>query len=530
MEDSQYELYSKEKEQINISLDMSKIDKVVSNTNKETMKDVYNMMAKIGEIPVVSIKNGNLIFEEKTSYHYLFNNDLVNKCKECMNNDNAFFCETCHENICQSCFQICAEKNHTLKNLKEEKNIYEKQKESIKTMLAEYSTKFNKKEKNSKEISKEKFDNIDIINKIIQKDYLNHFHFQNANKCDEYLKCMYEETGFKDCLQITYTTSNFKEERFKIFGQTFVENNKENIYLKINGDMFELVETVEKKEIINDHLEVIMIQKFENETRKYINNMSCMFCDCKATEIKFSKMKNGPLFDLSNVTDISKMFKNCPNLKEIDLKFLQNINEIKYMDHLFSGCKKLIKIIGINLINTESVKNMKKLFNACGKLEEIVGLKDMRTDNAEILDDIFNGCCKFKQLPDISGWKVDNVKSMKRLFKGCSKLKQLPDIGRWNVGNVKSMKGMFKGCSEIKELPDISGWNLENVISMKGMFKNCRALKSLPDLSKKKLKSLENIDKIFSGCTELLRYSNGKVEDFLLIENVEIISSIDALY
>ena len=112
---------------------------------------------------------------KKISFNYFLNINLVNKCKEYGKNGNAFFCKTCHKNICQNCFQICYEKNHTLKNLKEEKNIYEKQKESIKTMLAEYSTKFNKKEKNSKEISKEIFDNIDIINKIIQKDYLNHF-------------------------------------------------------------------------------------------------------------------------------------------------------------------------------------------------------------------------------------------------------------------------------------------------------------------------------------------------------------------
>ena len=66
-------------------------------------------------------------------------------------------------------------KNHTLKNLKEEKIIYEKQKELIMRILSEYSTKFHKKENNSKEKNREKFVNIDIIKKIIQKDYLNHF-------------------------------------------------------------------------------------------------------------------------------------------------------------------------------------------------------------------------------------------------------------------------------------------------------------------------------------------------------------------
>ena len=97
------------------------------------------------------------------------------------------------------------------------------------------------------------------------------------------------------------------------------------------------------------------------------------------------------------------MIKNCleviiiqkfidKNKKYINLKFLQNIYKSKNVKHLFSGCKQLKKIFNLNLINIESVKNMKKLFNACGKLEEIDGLNKMRKDNAEILDCIFNGC------------------------------------------------------------------------------------------------------------------------------------------
>ena len=75
---------------------------------------------------------------------------------------------------------------------------------------------------------------------------------------------------------------------------------------------------------------------------------------------------------------IIQKFKD-KNKKYINLKFLQNIYKIKNMKHLFSGCKKL----KINLINIESVKNMKKLFNVCGKLEELDGLNKMRTDNVE---------------------------------------------------------------------------------------------------------------------------------------------------
>ena len=62
------------------------------------------------------------------------------------------------------------------------------------------------------------------------------------------------------------------------------------------------------------------------------------------------------------------MIKNCLEViiiqkfrdkykKYINLKFLQNIYKIKNMEHLFSGCKKL----KINLINIESVKKNEKI-------------------------------------------------------------------------------------------------------------------------------------------------------------------------
>ena len=62
------------------------------------------------------------------------------------------------------------------------------------------------------------------------------------------------------------------------------------------------------------------------------------------------------------------MIKNCleviiiqkfrdKNKKYINLKFLQNIYKIKNMKHLFSGCKKL----KINLINIKLLKKYEKI-------------------------------------------------------------------------------------------------------------------------------------------------------------------------
>ena len=85
-----------------------------------------------------------------------------------------------------------------------------------------------------------------------------------------------------------------KEEYIKLFGSKFVENNKNNCYLIINGEKIELSENAQLsiKEI--ETLEVDLVEI------KPITNMSYMFSECKSLKSleDFSQLYTG------NVTDI----------------------------------------------------------------------------------------------------------------------------------------------------------------------------------------------------------------------------------
>lgn len=288
------------------------------------------------EIPVLKIKNEDFLVRgeriESLIHENFPDDDRFNRCKNCGEKKNKFFCKNCEKNICENCSKNCQENRHKLDKLEGLKKEVDIKKRQIKEFLS-------KLRKDSGENSQLPWD-IALITYIVEKDYNNYFHFQNINESHSYLYT-YEEVYNNAFLKIIYAVNeenNLKEKErdYKIFGQTFVEKNKDKIYLKINGEKSELIEKVKIKNN-NKPLEVILIKKQESD----INDISYMFCNCKSNVIKLIEIKNRTKVFLKNVTNISKMFKNCSNLENIDLFFFKAFEELRVIDSLFSGCEKL---------------------------------------------------------------------------------------------------------------------------------------------------------------------------------------------
>jgi len=326
---------------------------------------------------------------------------------------------------------------------------------------------------------------IKFIMIIMTKNYKNYFNYKNIKEGREYLENIYDNCH---CLKIRYC---FKEpegekgEKIKIFGSTFVKKNEDNLYLIINNKRSSLVShTI----IYDKYLEVILIQKSKN----FIKNISCMFNGCKSSLIEFSKDDNFELLNLSEVTDISYIFKDCTNLEKIVLSFLYSMNKIKNIDSLFYNCKNLVQISKIESLHTKYITNM---------------------------DSVFNNCLKLKSLKKFN-FQAKGVESFNNLFHNCSLLKTLPEISGWDMRNAKTLKGMFSGCRNLESLPDISNWKLENVVNLEEMFAGCR-IENPPDFTKCKwdLKNLKTFDKIFyNSFVAKINFENWK------IGNLEIVS------
>ena len=329
-------------------------------------------------------------------------------------------------------------------------------------------------------------------------------------------------------LKYTPNLKRIKDNKMKIFGKKFVENNKDKCLLIINGKEAELKEfyTLKKNDLKNNELEIKL------KITKTITDMSFMFhADSNEPSIYLSYILNITNLDTSLVTDISHLFSNCtllnfiPDISNWETINITNISNLFYhcislnslpnlskwkiekitnMSYMFYDCKLLKSLPDISGWKTENVKDMRGIFCNCSSLTSLPDISKWNTENVNNMSGMFQHCTKLIKLPDISEWNTGNVINMGGMFDHCTSLKVLPDISKWDTKNVTNLTYMFYYCSELSSLPDISQWNTINVINMKGLFCNCSSLSIIPDISKWNTSNTINMSCMFYNCSSLL--------------------------
>ena len=123
------------------------------------------------------------------------------------------------------------------------------------------------------------------------------------------------------------------------------------------------------------------------------------------------------------------MFQSCTSLVNLDLSN-SDISNVSNMQYLFKDCSKLKEIKGINLINTKKVVNIYGMFQSCSELQYL----------------------------DLTNLDTSNVTNMEYIFDKCSKLKEIKGSNTFITSKVKTMEGMFRFCFELQYL-DLSNFN-----------------------------------------------------------------------
>ena len=236
------------------------------------------------EIPEINIKDEDYrIYEDNIGR---FDDNKYNRCKICSIMDNSFFCENCRKNLCENCSRgRCQnEIRHKLINLAQMKEDSKNYLLDIEQLFSKYFILQKSKQENpniKKEINydisihedqpfegefkKHDTNDIQLIDKIMKKSYNNFFHYKNIKKCRDYLFNRYDGSFDNDCLKIEYKVKNCKGKDIRIFGKTFVNNNKDKLSLIINNKKSKLIETTKVNE---DYLEVILVQKSDDEENR----------------------------------------------------------------------------------------------------------------------------------------------------------------------------------------------------------------------------------------------------------------------
>lgn len=161
--------------------------------------------------------------------------------------------------------------------------------------------------------------------------------------------------------------------------------------------------------------------------------------------------------DLSNVTDMSKMFSNAEdmntNLNNWDVTNITNMSE------LFRGAETFNQ--PLDNWDVSQVTDMSFMFSDSGFDQNI---NNWTVSNVTNMNQMF----AFNSFNyPLDNWDVSNVTNMFGMFALNQSFDQ--DISGWDVGNVFNMTGMF---SDSNFNHNIDNWNVSNVTEMEAMFRN----------------------------------------------------------
>lgn len=166
-------------------------------------------------------------------------------------------------------------------------------------------------------------------------------------------------------------------------------------------------------------------------------------------------------FDLNknDLSDLSSLFANMPNLKEVNVTGLVT-DKVKNVSRMFYNDSALTTIVGLDTWDTSNVTDMSYIF---------ASFTNPTTDNHKPQGLEHTGSLKAL---DLSGWKTSNVTNMACMFTGQNHLETLKGLSNWNTSKVTNMAQMFHGLSKLQDgsLGDLSKWDTSNVTDMTYMF------------------------------------------------------------
>ena len=440
------------------------------------------------------------------------------KCNEHKEEKYIFYCDKCKKNICNKCIENCIEHENRIKALLLDRNTINRSKYIIKKIEEENSNNLEdeikseelednnistfkiipkkssnnnnnnnennisnddnyyvllkeKKEineeikeedminiindNNNDEINDEEYYSLNLFSIIIDdyKNYPNYNHIETISNLEKYISFSFGDYNEIN-LKYEFNEENINFNSLEIFGEIFVNNNKENCFLIINEKIMEL--------------------------SRYIN--------------------------LSDIYDTFNQIINWP--LRLDIKLIEQKNKVmNNISFMFYGINTLLSSSDFSEFETINITKMSYMFYNCSLFTQLPDISKFNTKNVTDMSYMFYNCSSLTQLPDISKFNTKNVTDMSYMFYNCSSLTQLPDISKWNMENISDFSYIFCNCESLILIPDISNWNLNKnkTKNFNHSLKNRKSLSKIPQSSKWKLNKELHTSEMFEGCRSLER-------------------------
>ena len=221
----------------------------------------------------------------------------------------------------------------------------------------------------------------------------------NENKIETKLKK--ESNNLKEKEINLIYTCKFEGTK-KIFGELFVENNKDNIELIINGEKTKLVNKYKLKKGEN-HITLIIKNK--------IDNLSNMFFKCKALK-NIDELK---YLNTEDCKDFSRMFNWCSSLSDINALEHWNVSNGTNFFGMFGGCSSLSNIKPLENWNVSNGNNFSYMFSECSLLSDVKPIEKWNVSKGNNFICMFWECSSLSNIKTLESWKLskEQFKSLK---------------------------------------------------------------------------------------------------------------------
>ena len=265
---------------------------------------------------------------------------------------------------------------------------------------------------------------------------------------EEYVKDIgnEERVKYKPFLFIYYIDENTSlEEPIPLFGEEFVEKNKDNAFLEIN-----LIE-----------LELIPQYFFPERGLQSVKLV----------------LKNDNI-DCSHMFDTGE--DNQSYLKDISSLRFFNAEKCKDLSHFFHHCNKIEDYSAIENWDVSNCQDFSEMFSS-SSLKNTNCLSNWDVRRGEDFSKMFYNCKKLKNIGGIKKWDVRSGKYFNSMFEKCSKLKEINDLKFWRMTNAKSINYMFCNCSNLVFAESNYKWGLNKDCEKYGIFEECKKIKNIPE-------------------------------------------------
>lgn len=164
-------------------------------------------------------------------------------------------------------------------------------------------------------------------------------------------------------------------------------------------------------------------------------------------------------------------FKDCTEIKRIDLQPLGSVKIAASINEMFKNCRELTDI-NPGTLDMSEVVSAESTFDGCASLA-CLDISTWTLSKLGVAQNMFRGCTALKSV-EFSREGLPEITNCSQMFCNCSSLTEL-DLSMLKLWRVRDISMMFSGCSKLRRL-NLSGADFSAVTSQNRAFSGCKCL------------------------------------------------------